>query len=165
MYVTVIFNLYTYICICFSQYKVLMILLFSKYFKHNEETCCAFVVTGVCHFKFKYTPWLLIQTEHVTVYFTSRGRGLKIHEKSLTNKSISKSKPSDDWHHMSDTDCESHCMYKTSYSIKNQYICVNCLMSIYNSIIRYYKSTRKYNVFKLKVTALWNVMLWTTVDR
>ena len=59
------------------------------------------------------------------MYFTSRGPGLKIHEKSLTDKSVYESKPFDDWRHMSEADSKCNCVYITSYRIKNQYICVD----------------------------------------
>jgi hypothetical protein len=47
------------------------------------------------------------------MYFTCRGRGLKIQEKSLTDKHVYKWKPSDGWHRMSDTDYAFNWIYCT----------------------------------------------------
>ena len=59
------------------------------------------------------------------MYFTCKGRGLKIHEKSLTDRHIYKWKPSDDWHPMSDTDYAFNWMYCTQLRtvLKSIHLC------------------------------------------
>lgn len=99
------------------------------------------------------------------MYFTSRGPGLKIHEKSLADNSVYESKPSDDWRHMSEADSKCNCAYITSCRIKNQYICVDCLMWAHDSVIRYCYRMLNYSTFRLKITSFCNVMLCITVCR